>query len=191
VAGWKTGQNDGMTSYGVFNLALILHSAGRDREALPEVRESRALRIRQFGASHELVGDSDHLLCEILAALGEKEAARTALQQAVQLTLAGYGPEHSHTRRAEVSLARLRAGEGAADALLQLTAYGQVEGGDIEQRKVSWLARAYAAEVECRTHPDSARASLEAVLAQMQLVLPEGGAIPREIAAIRAGCGKR
>ena len=109
----------------------------------------------------------------------------------MRLTTAGYGPEHSHTRRAEVSLARLRAGEGAADALLQLTAYGQSGDGDIEQRKSSWLARAYAAEMECRTRPDSGRASLEAVLAEMQLVLPEGGAIPREIGAIRASCGKR
>ena len=125
------------------------------------------------------------------AGLGKAEAARAALQQAVRLTMAGYGPDHSHTRRAEISLARLRAGEGASDALLQLTAYGQSDAGDIEQRKSAWLARAYAAEVECRTHPASARASLEAVLAQMQLVLPEGGAIPREIAAIRASCGKR
>ena len=86
-----------------------------------------------------------------------RHTGRTAaLQQAVRLTTAGYGPEHSHTRRAEVSLARLRAGEGAADALLQLTAYGQSGDGDIEQRKSSWLARAYAAEVECRTRPDSA-----------------------------------
>ena len=191
VAAWKTGHNDGLTANGLFNLAMILHSTGRDREALPAVRESRALRVSQFGPTHELVGDSDHLLGEILAALGEADAARAALQQAVRLTMAGYGPEHSHTRRAEVSLARLRAGEGASDALLQLTAYGQSDAGDIEQRKSAWLARTYAAEVECRTHPASARASLEAVLAQMQLVLPEGGAIPREIAAIRASCGKR
>ena len=188
VAAWKTGHNDALTAGGLFNLAMILHSAGRDSEALPAVREARALRVRQFGATHELVGDSDHLLGEILSGLGQADAARAALQQAVRLTMAGYGPEHSHTRRAEISLARLRAGEGAADALLQLTAYGQSDSGDIEQRKTSWLARAYAAEVECRIHPDSGRASLEAVLAQMQLVLPEGGAIPREIAAIRKEC---
>ena len=188
VAAWKTGHNDALTAGGLFNLAMILHSAGRDSEALPAVREARALRVRQFGATHELVGDSDHLLGEILSGLGQADAARAALQQAVRLTMAGYGPEHSHTRRAEISLARLRAGEGAADALLQLTAYGQSDSGDIEQRKTSWLARAYASEVECRIHPDSGRASLEAVLAQMQLVLPEGGAIPREIAAIRKEC---
>ena len=108
----------------------------------------------------------------------------------MRLTRAGYGACHSHTRRAEVSLARLRAGEGAADALLQLATFGQAAGGDIEQRKSSWLARAYAAEAECRERPASARASLEVVLAEMQLVLPEGGAIPRQVAAIRAACGR-
>jgi hypothetical protein len=107
----------------------------------------------------------------------------------VRLTLAGYGPEHSHTRRAEISqAARLRANEGAPDALLQLTAYGQSGSGDIEQRKAAWLARAYAAEVECRTGSPTARASLDTVLTEMQLVLPEGGAIPREVAAIRKAC---
>ena len=191
VAGWKTGHNDGLTANGLFNLAMILHSAGRDREALPPVQESRALRAKQFGETHELVGDSDHLLGEIQAALGDTQAARATLQQAVRLTMAGYGPEHSHTRRAEVSLARLRANEGAPDALLKLTAYGQSSSDDIEQRKAAWLARAYAAEVECKSGSATARASLDTVLTEMQLVLPEGGAIPREIAAIRAGCGKR
>ncbi len=105
--------------------------------------------------------------------------------------MAGYGPEHSHTRRAEVSLARLRANEGAPDALLKLTAYGQSSSDDIEQRKAAWLARAYAAEVECKSGSATARASLDTVLTEMQLVLPEGGAIPREIAAIRSKCGKR
>ena len=61
----------------------------------------------------------------------------------------------------------------------------------IEQRKAAWLARAYAAEVECKSGSATARASLDTVLTEMQLVLPEGGAIPREIAAIRSKCGKR
>ena len=88
VAAWKTGHNDALTAGGLFNLAMILHSAGRDREALPAVRESRALR-RQAIRRHpsELVGDSDHLLGEILAALGQADAARAALQQAVRLTM--------------------------------------------------------------------------------------------------------
>ena len=60
--------------------------------------------------------DGDDLHCEVpirisQAALGDTQAARATLQQAVRLTMAGYGPEHSHTRRAEVSLARLRANE--------------------------------------------------------------------------------
>jgi len=41
--------------------------------------------------------------------LGAAEAARAALEKAVRLTRAGFGPRHSHTRRAEISLARLQA----------------------------------------------------------------------------------
>ena len=59
----------------------------------------------------------------------------------------------------------------------------------MEQRKVAWLARAYAAEAECKARPEPSRANLDVVLTEMQLILPEGGAIPREVQRLRAGCG--
>ena len=188
---WRKGNNPGLTAAGAYNLAMILHSAGRDVDALPLIRESVALRIQRFGAGHELVGDSNRLLGEILAGLGAPDEALDALQTAVRLTRGGYGAAHSHTRRAEISLARAQAAQGDAAALLRLRGWSHYDGNDIEQRKASWLAHAYAAERDCRARPAQARAELEAVLAQIQLRLPEGGALPREIAQIRAGCGKQ
>ncbi|MFT4179790.1 MAG: protein kinase [Thermomonas sp.] len=190
VAAWRMSGQDGLLAGGLFNLAMILHSAGRDREALPLLEEARNLRARRFGANHELVGDTDRLLGEVLDALGDTEPAGTALRKAVRLTRAGFGANHSHTRRAEISLARFRARHGDADAIPLLDAYGQAQGDDMELRKAAWLARAYAAELQCRSQPKLARASLDAVLAQMQLTMPEGGTLPREVQAIRHGCGK-
>ncbi len=191
VEAWRSGTNPGLTASGVYNLAMILHSAGEDAQALPLIRESRQLRMQRFGGNHELVGDSDRLLGEILASLGEKDAARDALQDAVRLTRAGYGEAHSHTRRAEVSLARFEAAQGDAAALQRLLGWADYDGRDIEQRKASWLARAYATELDCPRRPEKARAQLDAVLAQIQLSLPEGGALPREVAQIRARCSRR
>ncbi len=70
----------------------------------------------------------------------------------------------------------------------RLRALGKPGHGDIEQHKTSWLARAYAAQLDCIAQPAQALAELDTVLAQMQLALPEGGAIPREIEQIRTGC---
>ncbi|RZA20632.1 MAG: serine/threonine protein kinase [Lysobacteraceae bacterium] len=188
---WRTGSNVGLIASGAYNLAMIMHSAGEDDKALPLIRESRQLRAHRFGATHELVGDSDRLLGEILASLGETDAARRALQSAARLTRNGYGEAHSHTRRADVSLARFEATQGDAASLQHLRAWARYDGNDLEQRKASWLAAAYAAERECTTRPAQARGELDAVLAKIQLALPEGGALPREITQIRDGCGKR
>ena len=64
----------------------------------------------------------------------------------------------------------------------------QAHGDSLEQRKTAWLARAYASEADCRNDPPRARGQLDAVLAQMQLALPEGGAVPREVQSIRKAC---
>ncbi len=191
VTAWRTGSNPVVTAGGLFNQAMILHSAGRDREALPPAREARQMRAQRFGASHALIGDSDRLLGEIFAALDETKAADTVLRNAVRLTRDGYGEAHSHTRRAEISLARFEAQHGIAGAAQRLRELARDGSGDIEQRKASWLARAYAAEAQCAAQPRQATVELDAVLAQLQLALPEGGAVPREITQIRAACGKR
>ena len=84
----------------------------------------------------------------------------------MRLTRAGYGEVHSHTRRAEISLARFEAAQGDTDALQRLRGMSSYEGRDIEQRKASWLARAYAAGFDCATRPAQGKAELGAVLAQ-------------------------
>ena len=191
VEAWRKSGNAGLIAAGVFNLAMILHDAGRDREALPLAREAAALRARQYGASHALVGDDERLHGEILAVLDQRVAARAVLEKAVRLTRAGFGPRHSHTRRAEISLARLQAQQGDGLALARLIALGDTRSSDLEQRKAAWLARAYAADLQCRARPRVARMALDAVLADMRALLPEGGAIPREVQRLRAGCGSR
>lgn len=189
VAAWRQTGNAGLVAGGVFNLAMILHDAGRDREALPLAREAVLLRGRQYGNAHALVGDSERLLGEILAALQQPGAARVALENAARLTRAGFGPRHSHTRRAEISLARLQAQQGEAAALARLIALGQTRSSDLEQRKAAWLARAYAADLRCGNRDRTARPALDAVLADMRQALPEGGAIPREVQRLRDACG--
>ena len=191
VAAWRTSENESLISGGLFNLAMILHSTGEDKNALPLIGEARQLRAARFGANHELVGDSDRLLGEVLAALGQTAPAHVALRNAVNVTRANFGPTHSHTRRAEISLSRFEASGGDHSALQRLRLLGKRADGDIEQRKTSWLARAYAAQLSCTAQPAQALAELDTVLAQMQLALPEGGVIPREIEQIRAGCAVR
>ena len=188
VEAWRKSGNAGLIAAGAFNLAMILHDAGRDHEALPLAREAVALRARQYGARHALVGDDERLLGEILAALEQPQDARIALEKAVQLTRAGFGPRHSHTRRAEISLARLQARHGDAAAQARLVALGDSRNGDLEQRKAAWLARAYAADLQCRERPDAARRALDGVLADMRPLLPEGGAIAREVQRLRDDC---
>ena len=87
-----------------------------------------------------------------------------------------------------LGLRNVQAAQGDAAAQQQLRAWAHYTGSDIEQRKAAWLAHAYAAERDCRNNPAQARAELDAVLAQIQLLLPEGGALPREIAQIRKRC---
>jgi hypothetical protein len=190
VAIWRNGHDEGVLADGLFNLAMILHSRGDDETALPLIRESQQRRVARFGAAHELVGDSDRLLGEILGALGQSESAHAALREAVRLTRSRYGQSHSHTRRAEISLARFEARLGEQGAYQRLHALGKPDRGDIEQRKASWLARSYAAQLDCPTQPTQALAELDMVLTQMQLALPEGGAIPREIEQLRTTCSR-
>src|SRR5690606_7598513 len=136
-----------------------------------------------------LVGDTLRLLGEVEARLG-RETALDTLRQAQALTREGFGARHSHTRRAEISLARHEAMSGDAGALTRLDALAELPHQDSELRKAGWLARAYAAEVRCRTPATRqlALASLQALAAQIPPLLPEGGAVPREIATLRSAC---
>lgn len=190
VQAWRRHGNELPLASGLFNTALVLHSAGRDADALPLLLESLALRRKAFGDEHGLVGDTLRLLGEVQAGLGRDGEALSSLQQAQALTRAGYGAQHSHTRRAEISLARLEARGGDAVALSRLDALAELPQQEPELRKAGWLARAYAADVRCRAPAQRplALASLQALQAQVAQARPEGGALSREIDRLHAAC---
>ncbi|MBP6797489.1 MAG: tetratricopeptide repeat protein, partial [Luteimonas sp.] len=186
---WRETGSDSLLAAGLFNLAMVLHDAGRDAEAEPLLREALALRRTAFGERHGLVGDTLRLLGEVEADLGRDTAGAT-LRRAQELTRQDYGPQHSHTRRAEISLARFEAADGEDAALARLDALADLPPAEHELRKAGWLARAYAAGLRCRQPGARALAlsNLDALLAQLQQALPEGGAVSREVHAVREAC---
>jgi eukaryotic-like serine/threonine-protein kinase len=189
VAIWRHGEDPALLASGLFNEAMVLHDAGRDAEAMPLLQESRRLRVDRYGSRHELIGDTDRMIGLVAAGLGQSAQAQAALQSAVDLTLSGYGPAHSHTLRAELAQAHLQAEAGDSAALQRLATIATRRESDIELRKATWLARAYSAQMRCSRAPQEARGELDTLTAEMQNALPEGGAVLREVATIRDGCG--
>ncbi|GAB3101730.1 serine/threonine-protein kinase [Lysobacter terrae] len=188
VSIWRHHGDVALLAAGLFNEAMVLHDAGRDAEALPLLEESRRLRVEQFGPRHGLVGDTDRLIGEVALAMGDATRARQALQSAVVLTRDGYGGEHPHALRAQLSQARLLAAAGDTGALRRLAQIGNLAPTDSERSKTRWLAHAYLAETRCSREPVLAQVELDALLREMRTALPEGGAVLREVQAIREGC---
>ena len=63
-----------------------------------------------------------------------------------------------------------------------------VDGRARKARCVNGCARAYAAETGCRQQPHASRLQLDAVLAELQLAMPEGGSLVRHIQGLRNRC---
>ena len=181
--------NEQMLAGHLFNRALILHGVDRDAEARLQLQESLRLRRTLPGQHQGLVGDTLRLLGEVNATLGDAATARRQLQQAFALTRGDYGASHPHTLRSELSLARFDARNGDAGALQRLERLGSLAENEIEVRKVAWLARAYFSERTCHG-PQRKRAldMLAALDLALRQALPEGGAVVREVDAIRDGC---
>jgi serine/threonine-protein kinase len=172
----------------LFNKALILHDSGRDAEALPLAERSRRLRAPLLGDKHALVGESDRLLGEIHAALGDP-GAEAELQRAAQILDASSGATRAPARRAQLSLATFRAQRGDAAALAQLDTLGQLPAGDFELRKVTWIARAQAAGLRCHGPQRSAAiGALRTLDGELRAALPEGGSVARRVGAIAVRC---
>ena len=129
----------------LFNKAIVQHDAGQDIAARPLLIEALQLRTARLGATHPLVGDTERLLGEVDAALGDPPRARAELQSAARLTRAGYGPRHPHARRAALSLAVFDAAADPAGSLRRLDALAASPERDGESRKVTWLAGGHAA----------------------------------------------
>jgi serine/threonine-protein kinase len=176
---------------GLFNYGMVLHSAGREDEALAALNESRRLRAALFGASHPLVGDTDRMIGEVLAAKGDGEGAMEHFDLALKLTRVGYGSGHPRTLFAELSLARYLAKHGgSAEALAQLDALAKTPGDGSEAPKLRWRARTYAAEIRCGNgERDRAKRDLDALIAELRVAQPNGGLIPREAEQLRMRCG--
>ena len=170
--------------------ALVLHELHRDGEARTLLEESRRIRVGLFGASHPRVGDTDRLLGNVDAALGERARASAELAAAVQITHAALGDAHAVSRRAQLALARFRAAQGDGAALARLDALAaQRAPREIGLRKVAWLAGAAAGVQRCHgPQRHHALAALRALAAEVRNAQPEGGSTAREIAAAQASC---
>ncbi|MFD0740151.1 protein kinase [Lysobacter koreensis] len=185
----RRGGDPAQIAESLVELAELEHGVGDDRDALPHLERARRLRSERYGANHALVGDVDRLIGEVSAALGLPDPIVARLAQAVQLTRHGYGFEHPNARTAQLSLARHQALSGDASGLVRLDALARLPESDLALRPLAWRARAYAAQVRCSgPRQPVAMQALDALLAQLQQAQREGGAITREVAAIRAGC---
>ena len=176
---------------GLFVYGLVLHAAKRHDQALAALQESRGLRVKLYGASHALVGETDRMIGEVLVAQGKIGEATAYFDRALKLTRVGHGPSHPRTLFAELSMARQLARTGRAPAALKaLDALADTPGEGSEIPKLHWSARLYAAEVRCReAQQPRARRDLDLLLDELRSARPDGGAITREALAVRAACG--
>lgn len=190
VAIWRGPDGAQQLPGGLYNLGMVLHSAGRDAEARIALDESRLLRATQYGASSVLVGDTDRMIGEVLLAQRRMAEAGLRFERASALARIGYPEDHPRRLDAELSLAHFLARNGqAARVLASLDAFGQRDGKGSEGPKLRWRARAYAAEARCGLGQAArARTDLDALLAELRRLQPDGGAIPREVQAIRDAC---
>ena len=190
VAIWRGPDGSQNLPGGLFVYGMVLHEAGRDKDALKALYESRELRVALFGASNAVVGETDRMIGEVMAAQGRIEEATPYFDRALKLTRVGYGESDPRALFAALSMARQQARLGkVAPALKQLDALSTHAGSGSEIPKLRWRARAYAAEVRCRTGQQArGRRDLDALTHELHAARPEGGVITREAHAIRANC---
>jgi serine/threonine-protein kinase len=190
VSIWRYPDNRQQLPGGLYNYGMVLHDAGRDDQALAALLEARRLRVELFGASHALVGDTDRLIGEVLAARGKQQEAETYFERAEVLTRIGYGAGHPRALFAQLSLARQLGRSGqVAPALAQLDALAVRTGEGSEIPKLRWTARAYAAELRCQNgQRERGRRELDNLVAELRRLQPDGGVIPREVDRLRAAC---
>jgi serine/threonine-protein kinase len=177
---------------GIFNLAMVLHNAGRDSEAEPLARQALAMRERQFGPTHGLVGTSLRLIGEIKLAEHDLTAAEPLLQRAFDILRADYGPTHAATGQAELAIARLRVAQlrpGEAQTILAGILHDFAP-SDAEHRRLRWAARTLAAQMQCARPGVAAqgRRNLQQIRHEVVAELPVS-VIARETDAALSGCG--
>ncbi|HVK50331.1 MAG TPA: tetratricopeptide repeat protein, partial [Pseudoxanthomonas sp.] len=190
VSIWRYPDNRQQLPGGLYNYGMVLHDAGRDDQALAALLEARRLRVELFGASHAVVGDTDRLIGEVMAARGRQQDANAYFERAEVLTRIGYGADHPRALFAQLSLARQLGREGqVTPALQRLDALAVRDGTGSEIPKLRWTARAYAAELRCQHNQrERGRRELDNLVAELRRLQPDGGVIPREVERLRAAC---
>ncbi len=176
---------------GVFNLAMVLHSAGRDAEAEPLALHALALREQQFGPRNGLVGTSLRQIGEIRLAENNPAAAEPLLLRALATLDADFGPAHTATGHAQLALARLRLVQQRPDDAQILIAdiEHRFEPTDAEHRRLLWEARTLTAQLQC-AQPRSAtqgRHALQQIRSEVVAELPVS-VIARDTDAALRGC---
>ncbi|NYF22230.1 serine/threonine-protein kinase [Xanthomonas sp. JAI131] len=192
VAIMRAPDSQALLPYMLLNQGLALSAAGRYRDALAPLYEARARWIAQLGQNNPAVGDSERLIAEARAALGEPRQADALLAQALRRTESGYGPTHPRTRAVRVAWARNLGRLGRdAQALHELEAQARQGGDGIESRKLRWRARAYAAELHCqrRGGAGNGRGELQALQRELAQAQPQGGTLVHEVEGLSAACG--
>ena len=187
---WRRPDGSQSLPGGLFVQALVQHDAGHQQSALQSLRESRALRAREFGASHATVGETDRMIGEVLSAQGKTSEATAYFDRAMKLTRIGYGADDPRSRLAALSMARQQARLGQASiALKALDAMALLPGQGSEDTKLRWRARMSAAEIRCGLGPkERARRELDALLGELRQLRPDGGTLTRKALAIRNAC---
>ena len=188
---WRETGHDALLATALFNQARVLHETGDQGRAAELLQESLRLRSERFGADHGLVGATLRLVGEVETARGRHAEALAALRRAVALTSASYGPAHPVTRRAELALAQLEAGQGTEGAMARLDHLANLPETDAGLRTIAWLARASTAAMRC--HGPRRAESLAVFTAlghRVAMARPEGGTVVREVDAWRRRCDK-
>ncbi|HTA64154.1 MAG TPA: tetratricopeptide repeat protein, partial [Xanthomonadaceae bacterium] len=177
---------------GLFNLAMVLHGAGRDTEAEPLARRALALRTQQFGDGNGLVGVSLRQIGEIKLAQNDPAAAEPLLLRAQSILAADFGPMHTATGQAQLAIARLRVAQHRdADAAAQVAdIQRRFKPSDAEHRRLLWQARMLAAQLQCAQTGTTAqgRRALTKVLGEIDAEMPVS-VVRREAEAALHACG--
>jgi len=179
---------------GLFNLAMVLHSAGHDTDAEPLALRALALRQQQYGKKHGLVGVSLGQLGEIKLAENDPVAAERLLQQALATLDAAteFGQWHTATGRVQLALARLRVAQQRPNDAQTLITDIQTRfvPVDAEHRRLLWASRTLAAQMQC-AQPHSAAQGRRALLLVRDEIAAEipASVIARETTSALHACG--
>ncbi len=185
---WK---NSPRLQGGVFNLAMILHDAGRQADAEQQARRALALREKQFGPQHGLVGVSLRQIGQIELAQGRLDAAQRDLLHAQAILNASFGPGRTATGDVQLAIAHLRlVQQRRADAQhLIADILQRFQPIDAEHRRLRWQARTLAAQMQCMQPALRSKgwAALNEIQAEVAAEMPVG-VLARHVADAVQSC---